>query len=335
MKVLVIIKNYGLNSKSFDKANIWDFFFILNSQVVGKSAEDWLWCDVEKLMLQWLYNASDRNHFNSKENWELVYEIIASDNITIDYDEKLYILAAVAYKKNNEIKFKNREEFYMFLLSQLKEFEINFGKYILNLHYRFIPGTTVPKTAFKLHALDTIEKLCDLNNLVGIDSFNYDDLEDDSLNKKLNNINGNVNYPIFGIDSNAFIAPDIRYIFSKTNRRMEMDMSYEDYQSFDDFENLVIFGHSLNEADYSYFFSVFDKLDIIDLTNNSKIVFAYSVYDDSKEVEIKMNLRTAISKMFIDYSIYRGKNEQPNRLLDALTSQNKVIMYEIPSIHVM
>lgn len=43
----------------------------------------------------------------------------------------------------------------------------------------------------------------------------------------IHNINGNTARPIFGIDSDAFLAPDPRYIFSKTSRRMELDMLNE------------------------------------------------------------------------------------------------------------
>ena len=71
---------------------------------------------------------------------------------------------------------------------------------------------------------------------------------------------------------------------------------------------------------------------IVDLSNSSIIVFAFAVFDKKKEQQIKMNLRTSITKLFIDYSRYKGNSEQPNRLLDALTSQGKVLMYEINTI---
>ena len=241
-------------------------------------------------------------------------------------------MAAFIFKKHNEKRFDNINDFYMFLLCELRLFERNFGLYIDKLHYDRTNeafGVVLQKTRFSFLARLTIEKLCNLNNLVSIDSFNYDDLENNELNEKLANINGTVDAPIFGIDSNIFPASDIRYIFSKTNRRMDLDMLSDEKKNDESFENLVIYGHSLNEADYSYFFSIFDKLKISDLTSDSKIVFAFSIYDENKEEQIRSSLRNSIAKMFYDYSVYLGKDKQPNRLLDILTSQGKILMYEL------
>lgn len=98
------------------------------------------------------------------------------------------------------------------------------------------------------------------------------------------------------------------------------------------FQNVLVFGHSLNSADYSYFFSTLDRMKITDLSNDNTIVFAFSIYDYDDEENIKSKLREGIFQLFRDYSIYRGNKEHPDRLLDALTTQGKVIMYEIPYI---
>ena len=41
-------------------------------------------------------------------------------------------------------------------------------------------------------------------------------------------------------------------------------------------DNLVIFGSSLSNSDFSYFFSVFDDMRILDENKNCRIVFAYN-----------------------------------------------------------
>lgn len=145
----------------------------------------------------------------------------------------------------------------------------------------------------------------------------------------IHNINGNTARPIFGIDSDAFLAPDPRYIFSKTSRRMELDMLNEKMFISTDFENVIVFGSSLSQADYSYFFSVLDKINIFNINNPSKIVFAYSIYDLKQENDIKANLTKAIFQLFQEYSKYKGNEAHPNRLLDSLTAQGKVILYQL------
>lgn len=110
---------------------------------------------------------------------------------------------------------------------------------------------------------------------------------------------------------------------------MELDMLNKELFISKDFENVIVFGSSLSQADYSYFFSVLDKINIFDINNLSKIVFAYSIYDLEHENEIKANLAKAIFQLFQEYSKYKGNEAHPNRLLDSLTTQGKVVLYQI------
>ena len=326
-------QSFWVEFKNFDKANIWDFFFYINSDVQYGNTKEWLWCDIEKMICSWLTNRKKTKLDLGKPLWENVYDVI-NNHIKTD-NEKESLMAAIVFKKHDEKRFENLDDFYMFLLEQLKLFEMNFGEYIYHLHFRHELGgrPTCEKTNFNIYAKYTIEDLCDINNLSSIYSFNYDSIRIENIINKVNNINGDWNNPIFGIDSNVFPASDIRYIFSKTNRRMELDMIDDKEKKEIPFDNVVIYGHSLDESDYSYLVSVFDKLKISDLDNNSKIVFAFSIYDVQKEQKIRSDFRIAISKMFYNYSIYLGKDKQPNRLLDILTSQGKILMYEIYNIN--
>ena len=322
------------NHKSFwrefiylDECNIWDFFFFIVSYVNADSQKEWLWCDVEKSIENSLYHGNKTMSGDSIYNWKYVYNIL--NGKANKHDDDLYILAAVAYRKNNEESFHSIEEFYSFLLSELKKFENNFGEYILNQYFTIHNGIKVENSFFYKKADLLIRNLCNINNLVSIDSFNYGFLNLDIVKGKFSNINGNTSNPIFGIDSSAFSSSEPEYIFSKTNRRMELDMLNYDYYERKEYDNVVIYGHSLTVSDYSYFFSIFDKIDIINFTKKSVIVFAYSIYDPNKKEKIKADLRSAISNLFKEYSKYKGNSEYPNRLLDGLTTQGKVLLYEV------
>ncbi len=319
------------NFEHFDKATIWDFYFYLVSNIESDSQCDWKWCDIEKVMLEWLYENEEQNSNKSGKCWKYVFDIIRGIDNT--YDDCLWILASVAYKKNNERAFETISNFYQFLLKQLKLFERNFGEYISNLIYNSYKkriGVYSPNTKYANFVDKTINDLCNVDNLVSIESFNYGAIDWGEYKSIFHNINGNFDNPIFGIDSSAFFAPDPRYIFTKTSRRMELDMlEYHVYEQVG-FENIIIYGHSLNSSDYSYFFSLFDKIKITDFSNQSIIVFAYSIYDEKKAESIEQNYRLAIFNLFQEYSKYKGNKENPNRLLDALTTQGKILMYEIP-----
>ena len=144
---------------------------------------------------------------------------------------------------------------------------------------------------------------------------------------KLHHINGDITYPIFGIDSNAFSSLDDRYMFSKTYRRMQLDYYTQNIYGRLKCDNLVIFGSSLSNSDYSYFFSVFDDMKILDEKKNCRIVFAYNIYDSNRKEEIEKTLLRNVAILFQEYSSYKGMSDQMNRLLDYLVVQEKVMFY--------
>lgn len=312
--------------------NVWDFFFYLVSFEKSDLLKNMNWCDIEEVMLEW-FEDPKKDIVSKKKycNWSYVYKILKGERLLYSLDS-FYILAIIINKLNDYKKFSNEIEFYNFLLKQLKKFESNFGNYILDESNRImVEGNYSFISVYEksMPATQLIKKLCNINSLVSVDSFNYDFIGIEGLKPIFHNINGNISYPIFGIDSSAFLPSDPRYIFCKTNRRMELDMlEYEAYER-EEFENVIIYGHSLTVSDYSYFFSLLDKLDIVNFTKKSVIVFAYSVYDKEKEEKIKSDYRLAISNLFKEYSKYKGNSEYPNRLLDALTTQGKVLLYEI------
>ena len=276
-----------LSFENFELTNIWDFFFYLVSDIKEDSQDDWKWCDIENVMLEWLFSETDRGH-SSKKNWQNVFDITKGNNRAFSDEE--YILAAIAYKMNNENEYTDFNQFCIFLLEELKRFEYSFGEYIYKQNYDPIAksyGVMAPVTNFPTFARRTVNQLCKIENIVSVESFNYDFIGIDELRSVFNNINGNIDNPIFGIDSTAFLTPDPRYIFSKTNRRMELDMLNNDTYDRQEFENVIVYGHSLTSSDYSYFFSILDKLDISNFSKNTVIVFAYSIYDRSIEDKIK------------------------------------------------
>lgn len=327
-------KDFWVDCSIFDKTNVWDFFFLIISQENDVDITRWRWCDIESKIEKSLLDLDKTS--NADLCWLSVYELIS--NSPRLYGKQLAprsdVLAAVVYKKHGEKKFISKREFFTFLLKELRSFEKNFGSYI-NMQrysetYRQSKRLDTIDKALKDFSRQTIDYLCDCNSLVSIDSFNYDSIAIKKLAPIFHNVNGTTEAPIFGIDSDTFGCEDPRYIFSKTNRRMELDMVKSVTGERAEFDNIIVFGHSLNAADYSYFFSVFDKIEITNLASSSKIIFAFTIYDSKKAEEIKANLREAISRLFQEYSKYKGNILFPNKLLDALTTQGKVLMFEIP-----
>lgn len=308
--------------------NFWDFFFFFVFQG-PKNNDKWAWCDIETKILEWLSDEGDSACGGL--NFNRVYSRLKK-NLSIKGDLGLDdYLACVAYKRNNKTVFSSTENFFAFLLNELKLFEKAFGQYIHRQQYYCDEsfGIIVPDRMYSYNSGLALERISSLQNIVSVDTFNYGDVMVKDIGELVHHINGDVNCPIFGIDSDAFRAPDPRYIFTKTSRRMELDMPSSEVPETRTFENVVVFGSALAPADYSYFFSIFDKLDIVNINSPSKVVFAYSVYDREKSEQIKMNLTKSIFQLFQEYSTYKGNSAHPNRLLDSLTAQGKVILFDI------
>ena len=105
----------------------------------------------------------------------------------------------------------------------------------------------------------------------------------------------------------------------------------DSFSTFDsDFDTLVIFGHSLNEHDYSYFFPIFDYLDMTNITKNTALVFAYYIYDEEKRNAILLDLTSRIIRIIDEYEAYAGV-KKAHRLIDSLTAQGRIILKEIPN----
>lgn len=316
--------------KNIDKLNIWDLFFYIKTKIANQNNKKvWLWCDIETVMYNSLKSYDSREGNTNLFTWEYVYKVVNKE-MQANFDcFEVYVMAKVILKKRNMEGFKNIDEFYYYILDELNQFEKEFGMFIDKKRYSYYYSSfKVTNSDFENRSKTTLQELCNVNNLVSIDSFNYDDIGDNDLNKMLHNINGNLENPIFGIDSNLCRASDPRFIFTKTNRRMELEMINFECQKDIAFDNVIVYGHSLSSNDYSYFFPLLDKLEMTNFLSNKKIIFGFSVYDREKETEIKRKNRLNIQKLFEAYANYKGLKDV-NRLLDSLTTQNRVLTYEI------
>lgn len=320
--------------------NAWDIFFALNSSKNPKECKQ-QWCDIERLMLSSLMPYEESNKdiktfalgLFSKIHWRLIAKCVSMNQLATNHIDKFVVNFIKCKMDYKEI---HHGDFYKFLLSELKEFEHNFGEFIywqLHIFYyeKINYGQLFLNAAYIEMAVDTLDELCGKDNLVGIDSFNYSYIHTEKMCNLVQHINGNHKNPIFGIDT-IFEPNDICFPFTKTGRRIDSDMFNESFDSKPDFDNVIIFGHSLNESDYSYFFPVFDKLHLTDSLAKNVIVFAYSVYDREKEETIKANLRQAISNIILQYA--KSKNvPDPKRFLDSLSTQKRIITYEVPLLN--
>ncbi|MGT2947714.1 AbiH family protein [Streptococcus devriesei] len=213
-----------------------------------------------------------------------------------------------------------------FLFSELRDLEFDFQQYILSqeLNKKSEYGTNARKL-FRTMAKD-IE-----SSKFNIYSFNYTqpwfdiDTPLQGLSKHFNvhgNFSGERNgkcYCIFGVDHVGIDPNSLEYRFTKAYRTFELYMS-TDYATDNDeifphpevIETIKCYGHSLAEADYSYFQHLFDYYDLYN-NNKLKLIFYYSDYDGGNPEIIKQTHMTNILRLLDRYgetldNKFHGKN---------------------------
>ena len=282
------------NLDCYNDLTAWDLLFCFCSYEKINEIPNWNWCNIEKIMLDSLKEPTSNVPF-----WQNVYLSLTGKNLnsTISLYEKC--IAAFIKRSPDKMKLSSENKFYSYLLDKLKIFEKSFGKFIRKATFT---NSVEDDDDYDKMARRTIHRFCSLENISCIDTFNYDEPKIRTLESKFTHINGDLENPIFGVDSNFFSPSDSRYLFTKTCRRMEWNMTKRIEKSISDFDNIIIFGHSLDEADYSYFFSIFDKLNIADISCKAKIVFGYTIYKETLEDEILVSTRVCIARLFQAYA---------------------------------
>ena len=292
---------------------IWDLVFYLNSN----SNKETKWCDIEMII---------KNTFAGKKPiiWKFVLELLQNKNTIYAKHKYEYICAYFLKNKYKEKDFNIGTTFYDVLLEELILFEHKFGEYIRLEQQN--------KQEYFDNTVNTLIKFTNrIDQIVSIDTFNYSNISSDRrwCFTKINNINGTMDNPIFG-----FFSPEIdplsnEHTFTKSHRRTLFLFEKDCSDQKDFFEHLIVFGHSLNEQDYNYFFPLFDELELTNPREERKLIIAYAIYDSSKKKEITEELAKRTIKMIYEYEKHTGSTSV--RLYDKLLYQKRIVFYKVDS----
>ena len=136
---------------------------------------------------------------------------------------------------------------------------------------------------------------------------------------------------LFGIDQSDRIKKEF-YQFTKTYRKIEASESIPNIQlpSPNDIDEIIIYGHSLSKADYSYFHSIFDYYNIYG--SNIKLKFKYSTHGEpyickSNHVKKMMELIKIYGDKMTDTA--RGDNLVHKLLLENRLSIEEVVLNQL------
>ena len=238
-----------------------------------------------------------------------------------------YLLIAKAI-----IKDRKNLSFLDFMMEQLNLFEKDFGNYIGSLEIKEenknrlinIFRTTCRKKIINFNYSIFLQDLIDRYKDIA-----FSEIEIPRRIKPIEsivNIHGDFKNPIFGIDSHN--SEEQFQNFTKTSRILNNDtVGNFELPKPEKLGTINFFGHSLSEADYSYFQSLFDYYDIY--SSNIKLNFMYSEYDKNDLTRAKRETHNNVVKLMNNYGEKLENKDKGKNLLHKLLIENRIKLINI------
>lgn len=308
--------------------SFWDFYFYFHKGSLNN------WADVECFLNKLLVQSSNEIQLNLERalnmiaKFKYLYSGLSIDNsfstktdeliekFTED-KETLILLFVILHNLKYDIEKHSQMYFYDFLRNELNKFEISFRSYL----------EAIQGEEYKEKSQQLLKELAhdECYNLL---NFNYTSpCTTDSSCNITRNIHGKLeDHPIIGIDSRNIDASSPVFRFTKTYRIMTLSGEKQDKLLPKTVKTLAFYGHSLAQADYSYFQSIFDYYNIYD--NDITLVFYYSIYDHSREQEIKQEQFNSVSKLISKYGA-TFHNEKGENLTHKMLLEGRLLLINL------
>jgi hypothetical protein len=301
---------------------IWDLMFILLSKESKDFKTNYHWCDIEELISNSLLEPP---HFqlswagvlwslNKQLNPNCVNAELAS------WQDKVIAASLLKDPEMQKIMGGSQietKDFYDFLLGKLELFEKRFGKFITRTRTKDLDGDALEKAKVLYEKLATKG----FNN-VEVDTFNYSDIFEAPHVRFLH---GSVREGdlFFGIKENNQLPP-AALPFTK-GYRVGMLSRKNQVDGLLDFQSVIIFGHSLSQGDYDYFFSLLSRLGFTAATPypDVKIQVLYFPYRHNEGRYI----RSAFVELISEYAKMAGI---PYGYFSRLMYVGKIVFRELP-----
>ena len=275
------------------------------------------WNEVESNILPFIRDTS--------KIFKLKMETILG-NIEKNEMYKYLLIAKVIIKDRKNLSFLD------FMMEQLNLFEKDFGNYIGSLEIKEenknrlinIFRTTCRKKIINFNYSIFLQDLIDRYKDIA-----FSEIEIARRIKPIEsivNIHGDFKNPIFGIDS--LNSEEQFQNFTKTSRILNNDtVGNFELPKPEKLGTINFFGHSLSEADYSYFQSLFDYYDIY--SSNIKLNFMYSEYDKNDLTRAKRETHNNVVKLMNNYGEKLENKDKGKNLLHKLLIENRIKLINV------
>lgn len=298
------IQMYTKNERTVNYKKSFNEAFNLSKNLID-------WMDVEGFIKAVLTSSSInklKDCFNKIKNNE-IYNI----NCICKLD---YIPEFMIYRMMKQ--GQNYNDFYDFFFRELKNFEISFKNYLSDL---------INNTLYREKSFTIFNHLVNSNDHGIILNFNYTSINANSNFKEVNVHGKLADDVIIGIDGKDLVDDEL-IIFTKTFRKLYRRDNISVLNK--DINEIVIYGHSLGEQDYSYFQSIFDYLDIY---NSSTIIrFIYSddfikennAYSTQNKEDYKLKITKKLFKLINVYGLTLNNKDNGKNLLHKLVLEGRI-----------
>lgn len=358
VKTLNLEIDYDKNKNSKFKVvnSSWDNFIHDMSKIKGLTLweviiilmreQDGSWYDIEKCMKKFFSmkqiiskpTKCAQEYINESIS-ELKSKDIESIKNTVELGNKYeFLILYILYKK------KKIDDAQNLLFDELISFEKKFSKYVYD--------QVNPKKSHNDFYYENTNNLINTlmanskNDEANLLSFNYTTANHKlNLVKKENNIHGRIQTNveqkkkinreiIFGIDSTfdtdtsgetfnySIEAKKNIYKFTKTSRLLKKSINDSINVLDDDIDEIIFYGHSLGESDYSYFQSIFDKYKLYD--SNLSLIFAFSKLPDKTKKECIDDQSENVSNLINRYGDTLDNKDHAKNLLHKLLIENRL-----------
>ena len=207
------------------------------------------------------------------------------------------------------------------LSDDLTEFENDFASYMKEVLKQ--------RPNYESDALDLVEKI--LKAIPNLDdsldtqiiNFNYTKIHAKGISEA--NIHGTLyNKIVIGYDSTTAPIKDTD-IFQLSKDWKKLDISFEYSYPFEDINSIIVYGHSLGEQDYPYFFELLDRCHFLE-KSDIKMYLCYSLHgkNDYEKKKNFDNYKINASKMLNAYERYRDPSKMRNSIVSSLKLNKRI-----------
>ncbi|EAC8603988.1 hypothetical protein ABS754_002900 [Listeria monocytogenes] len=320
----------------------WDLVLIFSDKITG----DENWCNIERTIFDVVFDLRGYLEKTFEQSiLKLSYSKISITSspyiknllsLVKDFNDNhkkyIWFLAYIEKIRENDSDYKDIT-LERFLLLELNKYENDFMEYINE--------TTSANEEYLNERKTSIQQMIDDNpNLTNINIMNFnftcdifESLTDNQIELGTEvNVHGKVNSKvIFGIDTKSLetVRLDLGYDLTKTSRKLAMNKEKAISVLDKTISTIIFYGHSLSEADYAYFQSLFDYLDIYN--NPIKLTFYYTNYlKGEQDLEtVRREQTKAVRKLIVEYGSTLDNEAKGKNLLHKLLLEERIGVFEL------